>query len=118
MNTKYIVQIISICLVFFFASCERDQVENPNLEGNDYELTSQQEVDGFSKTENIRTLTVSGEDITDLSNLPVISLKNLIVKNTGIVHLSIPALQSVTVSLQISGNSELKTLNGLNNLKF
>ncbi|HKK61865.1 MAG TPA: hypothetical protein VJ951_04860 [Bacteroidales bacterium] len=118
MNTKYIVQIISICLVFFFASCERDQVENPNLEGNDYELTSQQEVDGFSKTENIRTLTVSGEDITDLSNLSVISLKNLIVKNTGIVNLSIPALQSVTVSLQISGNSELKTLNGLNNLKF
>lgn len=118
MNTKYIVQIISIWLVFFFASCERNQVENPNLEGSDYELTSQKEVDEFSKTENIRTLTVTGDDVTDLSNLSVISLKNLIVENTGIVDFNIPTLQSVSVSLQIADNSKLETLDGLSNLKF
>jgi len=93
-------------------------VENPNLQGSDYELTSQGEVDEFSEAENIRTLTISGEDITDISNLPVITVKNLVIENTGIVDLSIPALQSVTVSMQIINNDKLETLDGLNNLKF
>jgi hypothetical protein len=117
MKTRYFVQIISLCLILF-SSCDRNEVENPNLKGNDYVLTSQGEVDEFSEVENIRTLTIKGEDITDISNLPVVTVKNLVIENTGIVDLSIPSLQSVTVSLQIIDNDKMETVDGLNNLKF
>ncbi len=118
MNAKYFVPIIAVFVLFTFFACERDEVENPNLQGSDFTLTTQTEVEAFSTKEDIHTLTIKGEGITDLSNLSVLSVKNLIVENTDIVDMNIPSLASVTVSFQIIGNDQLESLNGLTNFKF
>src|SRR5690606_32593043 len=81
-------------------------------------LTSQAEVDRFRSTDDILTLTITGESITDLSGLDVQKAKNLVIENTGITNLSIPTLNAITVSMRVVGNPELVAIDGLNNLHF
>ena len=117
MNVKNSWLALILCLIIMLpSSCE--DVENELTSGKDYSLSSQAEVENFKVTENIRTLTIEGENITDLSNLQFRNVKNLIIENTGIENLSMPQLNAITVSISIRGNKKLIALNGLDNLKF
>ncbi len=116
MNTKYIYLILLICAIVWPSGCN-DQ-ENELTSGSDYTLSTQAEVDAFGGAEDIRTLTISGEGITDLSKLNIQTVKNLVIENTGIENLSIPQLTSITVSITIKGNKKMTAMDGLNKLMF
>jgi len=116
---KYIIYKAIFASVFLLLfSCDRDEVINPNIQGNNYILTTQSDVDDFDTKDDILTLTITGEGITDISSLSFVAVKNLIIENTGIVNLDLPNLQSVTVSLQLIGNTKLEAIDGVSELKF
>jgi hypothetical protein len=115
---KKIYLMAWVAMLTFLGACNREEVVNPNLEGNDFTLTTQSEVNAFNGNDDIRTLTITGTEITDLSKLPVQRLKNLIIENTGVVSLNFPKLEAASVSILLKGNTKLQNLNGLNNLKF
>lgn len=95
-----------------------DKLENELTTGAEITLSSQEEVDRFTAKRNILKLTISGESITDLSALPVQKVKNLIIENTGIENLNMPALNAITVMMHIKGNPRLLSLDGVENLQF
>lgn len=118
-KNKWIVIIVFFNILVLLGGC--NNTEDPTQEltsGKDYTLSSQKEVNNFKISDGIRTLIIKGEDITDLSGLQFKKVKNLIIENTGIVSLSIPQLNAITVSFSIKGNKKLINLDGLNNLKF
>lgn len=116
-SNKYFKLLTLISLTLFAFACSKE-LKDSNLEGSDYTLKSQAEVASFKGTASIRTLTITGNDITDLSALQFKTVRNLIIEHTGIKNLSMPQLTSVTVSLTIKDNSQLEAINGLNNFKF
>ncbi len=112
------MKLLSLMFLALLAfSCSK-QLQDPNMEGADFTLRSQADVAAFKNTDNIRTLTITGDNITDLSALQFKTVKNLIIDNTSLISLSLPQLTSVTVSLDIKNNAKLETINGLNNFKF
>ncbi|WEK36033.1 MAG: hypothetical protein P0Y53_00845 [Candidatus Pseudobacter hemicellulosilyticus] len=112
---QYPLVLFSVLAVLFFG-CEKE--ENELTIGDDYTLRSQAGVNAFTVTENIRTLTISGTDITDLSGLAFKNIRNLTIENTGITNLQLPALSAVTVSFTIRNNAQLEAIDGLDNFKF
>jgi hypothetical protein len=121
MKNNWVVNVIFLNLSILLLLLSCDNIEDPEKEltsGKDYNISSQEEVNNFKVTDGIRTLTIKGEDISDLSNLQFKNVKNLIIENTGIVSLTMPQLSAVTLSFTIKGNNKLVDLNGLNNLKF
>lgn len=111
--------IISIAAALAMAvACDRDSCPNPYLTGDTYTINSQEQVASFKGSDDINTLKIEGDGISDLSSLDVISLKNLVIKNTSIEHLCIPRLQSFSVSLQVLDNEKLVAVDGLENIKF
>lgn len=117
-NLKYIYLIAVAGLISILFACTNQEAGNPNLSGTDITLSTQAEVNAFKNSADIRTLTITGTDITDLSALPVQNVKNLIIDNTGIVNLNIPSLRSATVSIQLLNNANLAAIDGLKNLSF
>ena len=116
---KIIRNIVGLAMLLsgiWLSSCNKTYNVLDN--GSDYTINSQAEAAKFNVNSDIRSLTISGEDITDISTLSFKSIKNLIIKNTGIQTLNLSNLSSVTVSLQISDNSNLTAISGFNNLKF
>lgn len=97
-------------------ACDDDKMELEK--GKDYTLSSQADVEAFTIKEDIRTLTIEGEDITDLSTLTFQSVKSLIIRNTGITELSLPHLNAVTVAFVIQENEKLQVITGLEGFKF
>ncbi|MFB2121646.1 hypothetical protein [Parapedobacter sp. 2B3] len=95
-----------------------NKLENELTTGAEITLSSQAEVDRYKAHGDILKLTISGESITDISALEVQQVKNLIIENTGIENLRLPALNAVTVMMHITGNQRLLSLDGLENLQF
>ncbi|TKB96377.1 hypothetical protein [Pedobacter cryophilus] len=104
--------------IFLFVVTGCSKVENELTQGTDYTLNTQQDVAQFKTTEGIRTLTISGNNITDVSMLSFKTVKTLIIENTSIKNLSLPQLTSVTSSLIIQNNDVLESVNMLTNFKF
>ena len=120
-KNNWVVNVIFLNLSILFLLLSCDNIKDPEKEltsGKDYNIFSQEEVNNFKITDGIRTLTIKGEDIRDLSNLQFKNVKDLIIENTGIVSLTMPQLSAITRSFTIKGNNKLVDLNGLNNLKF
>lgn len=80
-------------------------------------LTTQAEVDAFAKQNKMTSLTIKGEGITDISNLDVTSVDELVIKGTSIEEISTSSFASVNKKLEISDNSKLKSISKLG-LKF
>ncbi len=102
--------------VMCFSECYNDDPGTDS--GNDYTLTTQKEVDSFEAPDDVRTLRVEGEGVTDISGLDVQGAKHIIISKTGIVSLKFPKLNYVTMSLTISENSKLTGVKGLDNFLF
>jgi hypothetical protein len=117
MKKKGIYYILS-AIFLFTLSCSESEKEDWPSSGEDYTLTTQSEVDAFNITSNINNLTITGEEINNLSNLKFQKVENLSIENTSIVSLSLPALNAIHGSLIIKNNDHLTDLEGLNNLKF
>ncbi|HBO25306.1 hypothetical protein [Culturomica sp.] len=105
-----------LLLAVFAGACDDDKLELER--GKDYILSSQADVNAFKVTQDIRTLTIEGEDITDLSALQFQNAKSLIIRNTGITELALPRLSAITIGLTISENENLKAIDGLEQFKF
>lgn len=119
MEKKEIYYILSAILLFTLSfSCSESEKEDWPSTGEDYTMTTQSEVDAFNITSNIRNLTITGEEINNLSNLKFQKVENLTIENTSIVSLSLPALNAIHGSLIIKNNSQLTDLEGLVNLNF
>ncbi|MCQ2142546.1 MAG: hypothetical protein MJY56_00600 [Bacteroidales bacterium] len=80
-------------------------------------LTTQAEVDAFAKQARMTSLTIKGEDITDISNLDVTSVDELVIKGTSIEEINTTTFASVNTKFEISDNSKLTAISGLG-LKF
>jgi hypothetical protein len=109
-NNK-LMTVMLISLVSMLSSCYN--ATNELEEGSDYKLTSQQEVDNFTVKSGIRTLTITGNDITDLSKLNFSTAVSVIIQNTAIDTLNLPVLSSIKSSLIISNNENLTSIKGL-----
>jgi len=117
MNFRNISAAFMIALsAFFLAGCHEQQDEL--TAGTNYVLKSQQEVESFQVKDDIGTLTISGEGITDLSMLSVQHARQLIIENTDIQQLEISSLNAITGALRIKGNEKLEAIDGLKNLYF
>lgn len=114
-NYRAFFSLIATVAILFVA-CQK--TENELTTGKDYTLTSQAEVNAFKVTDNIRTLTISGNDITDLSALQFKSVKNIVIEKTGLADINMRQLSAVTVSFIIQDNDLLTEIKGLDNLKF
>lgn len=114
LNNKVILIILASMVMLFGCQKTEDELSI----GDDYTLSTQQEVDNFKVTDNIRTLTISGTGITSLSSLQFKSVKNLIIEQTGLLDINMTELSAVTVSFVIRNNDVLTEIKGLNNLKF
>lgn len=112
---KIIINTLAIALLFL-AGCKRQ--DNELTDGNDYTLNSQSAVNNFSTTDNIRTLTISGQDITDLSALKFKTVKHLVIENTGLKDINLPNLSSITASFTIQNNDQLEEIAHLDNFLF
>lgn len=99
------------------ASCSDDLTGPANPYEGDFTLSSQAEVDAFAARAEANRVTVSGEDITDLSGLGVTAVGTLVIRNTGIVELDLPEVVSVATRLEISDNASLTAIRELG-LKF
>lgn len=110
--------IFSAAAIAMTVACDRNEIPDPFESGDVYTINSQEQVASFKGSDDINTLTIEGEEITDLSALNVNTLKNLIIKNTSITELNVPALKSASASIQIVDNAKLKSMKGLTNLKF
>lgn len=110
---KYL--LVWLCLVAITA-CSK--LENELTTGSKITLTSQEEVNSFKADGDILQLTITGESITDVSTLNVQKVKNLVIENTGIEQLRLPALNAITVMMHIKGNQRLLSLDGLDHLRF
>lgn len=113
---KKIFLILSGILFFssIFSSCKDDDGGNS---APGYNLTTQNEVNNFTEPGEVSFLIISGEDITDLSPLQFTSVKTLIVKNTNIQELSLPALTAIKEELRVEGNSKLTKISGFPKLE-
>lgn len=107
--------LVWLCLITITA-CSK--LENELTTGSKITLTSQGEIDRFKADGDILELTIRGESITDISALNVQKVKNLVIENTGIEQLNLPALNAITVMMHIKGNQRLSSLDGLDNLRF
>jgi hypothetical protein len=106
--------VVFISCLWLVVSCNKN---NETEIGKDYTIKSQAEAAKFNISSDIRTLTISGEDITDISMLQFKTVKSLKIANTGIVELEMPYLSSITGSLLISENKLLSAIE-FDNLKF
>jgi len=99
-------------------SCNKEPKEDePKADANDVELTTQAAVDAFKARKTMNSLTIKGEDITDISAISVTTIETLIIENTGIEELVNDSFTSINKELKISGNSKLKSISNLG-LKF
>ncbi|WP_349313670.1 hypothetical protein [Chitinophaga sp. MM2321] len=113
-NNRAVFSLIIACLLF--VGCQKQEHELTS--GNDYTLSSQADVNKFSVQDNIRTLTITGADVTDLSSLQFKSVKNLVIENTGLTDINLVNLSAITVSFTIQDNEQLAAISHLDNFKF
>jgi hypothetical protein len=66
----------------------------------------------------VRTLTISGENITDISKLQVNSAINLIIENTGLEKIELPKLYSIKLQFTVKNNEKLVEISNLESFKF
>jgi len=116
-QNEYMKWFLFVLVIVIAVGCKK-QLEEANLQGKDFLLSSQAEVSAFKTTEDIRTLTITGADVLDLSMLNFKTVKNLVITKTGVKQLTLPHLTSVTVSFEIKNNEQLEAINGLDNFKF
>ena len=92
------------------ASCNpQDQFD----EGLDAVLTTQEQVNGFTQRKEMNSLTIKGEDITDISALSVATVGSLVIEGTSIVELENDSFTTVTKLLEIKNNPELVSISKL-----
>ena len=96
---------------------EQGQNVNPSTQGDEITLSTQAEVDAFTSQKTLKTLTIKGTGITDISKVNVTSVDELVIKETGLTNLSTAAFSSVNKKLEISGNSQLEEISQIG-LKF
>ncbi len=113
-NNNITLSILASILLLF--GCQK--TEDERSMGDDYTLSTQQEVNNFKVTDNIRTLTISGTGITDLSSLKFKTVKNLVIEQTGLTDINLTQLSAITVSFVIRNNDLLTDIKGVENLKF
>ena len=101
---SFVLGILSLFFVLCISGCKDNKEGDADV---GYNLTTQSDINNFTATGNVANLTISGEEITDLSNLKFTSIGTLIIKNTHIHDLSLPNLTAVTQELRIEGNSKL-----------
>lgn len=108
----FLVAFSLLCIV----SCydEKDEFS----QGTDYTLSSQDEVNRFTGEGAVRTMTIQGENITDISNLKINSAITLIIENTGIEELVLPNLYSIKSQLIIRNNEKLLAISNLEGFRF
>lgn len=105
-------------LITFFASVVIGCTEKENEPVTDYKLTTQAAVDAFTVTDDILTLVIEGEGITDLSKLKMQTVNDLTISGTSVEDIVISGLNSITGSLTIKNNPKLTKIAGIQNLKF
>ncbi|MCQ2142537.1 MAG: hypothetical protein MJY56_00555 [Bacteroidales bacterium] len=99
-------------------SCNnKEPQDGPEENANDVILTTQAEVDAFQARKTMNSLTIKGEDITDISAISVTTIETLIIDNTGIEDLVNESFTSVNKELKIVNNAKLKSISNLG-LKF
>lgn len=115
---RHIFQIPAIILACAVtAGCEKEVPGPANLYEGDYVISSQAEVESFSSKESANSVTISGEDITDISSLDIKAAGTVIIKGTGIENLVLPNVASISSRLEISDNEKLVSIKELG-LKF
>ncbi len=107
---------LASCLVIACKNTELDSGGGTPLP-DEVTLTTQADVDAFPAHQTIKSLTIQGEGITDISALKVTTLDELLIKGTGIQDLSNATFSSVNKKLEISGNAKMEAISSLG-LKF
>lgn len=106
------LNIMALILLGLFISCDKDDTERMD----EVLLTSQSEIDNWDSLERVQILSLTGEDIVDLSNLDIRHVETLIIEGTGLRSLNFPSLVSVG-TMEVRNNPQLTSLS-LNKLRF
>src|SRR5690606_3767481 len=108
--------LFAVPFILLFKGCS--EPENELTAGSKHTLTSQAEVAAFRGGDQVHSVIIRGENITDLSVLNLQKVTELIIEDTGIEFLDIPRLNAVTAALTIRDNKHLKAIRDLGNLYF
>lgn len=103
----------ALAMAFSMISCEKELTDPSNPYEGNYTLTTQEQVDSFGSLAEANSITISGQDITDLSSLDVTAVGTLTITDTGIEDLVMKSPASIATKLEISRNSKLKSISEL-----
>lgn len=114
---KKIFIILYALLASMVLSCAPDLVDPANPYEGDYTLSSQEEVNAFTKKDQANKVIISGKDIVDLSSLDMGAVGTLVIDGTGIENLRLKSPVSIATKFVVSNNKNLKTIDDIA-LKF
>lgn len=108
-NMKRILSAALCCAALLcLFSCSEKLADEENAAGVTV-LDTQNKVSTFSG-ENVKVLKITGDDITDISSLPLRSVGTLVISKTALTDISLPSLESVESDFTIEGNSRLTSV--------
>ena len=115
---KITKQALLLLLAMPFWACSTDDLETvERIQGGDFVLTTQQQVNAFTSSADIASLTITGSDIADLSALCIERVNRLRIVGTSVQELDLPSLTTITEEITISDNPQLERISDLG-LKF
>ncbi len=122
MKSNYLVKFLTLGIMTLGLawSCKTEdpkQPDNTTPASGDVTLTKQADVDAFAPSKTLTSLTIQGDDITDISKISVTTLETLVIKGTSITGIDTDSFSSISKKLEISGNSKLAEISKIG-LKF
>lgn len=111
---KILKQALLLLSAMPFCACTNDDIETvERIQGGNFILSTQQQVNAFTSSADIASLTITGSDITDLSALKIERVNVLRIVGTNIREINLPSLTTITEEITISDNPELEGISDL-----